>query len=266
MKLQILNIALAIFQNSFKDLKSTPLQSIGKPKHTPKSYINNLFLALLSAGALSLTSTASATLIESIAALDEGAMYRVLFVTEGKRDATSVDINDYNSFVDNAANLGSVAGSLRLNWSVLASSSTVNAQSNTGIMNDDLTTVTMFNPLGEIIATSGQDLWDGVLTAAILWNENGLQNDASTATGTDSFGMSISGATLGNGQVGSGISSATNSAWMLLGFPASNTMVSFYGVSSVVSKPMSDVPTPGTIVLMSLGLVVLSFSRYRRQS
>jgi hypothetical protein len=61
----------------------------------------------ISLGVLSVSGTASATLIESIAALEDGAMYRVLFVTNSKRDATSPDINDYNEFVSAAAINGS---------------------------------------------------------------------------------------------------------------------------------------------------------------
>jgi molybdopterin-guanine dinucleotide biosynthesis protein len=63
---------------------------------------------MLIVGALSMTGTASATLIESIAALDDGDKYRVSFVTSTKRDATSSDITDYNTFVNTAAQAGSV--------------------------------------------------------------------------------------------------------------------------------------------------------------
>jgi hypothetical protein len=220
----------------------------------------------ISLGVLSVSGTASATLIESIAALEDGAMYRVLFVTNSERDATSPDINDYNEFVSAAAINGSLTGSLGLTWKALASTAATNAQVNTEIYENDYNTVTMFNTFGDIIANSGSDLWDGTLSAPINGDEDGLNKMFEAWTGTDQFGGSNQ--TLGGGTVvTSGATWKTDSDWVNE-FDGTSVNFSFvlYGTSNVVTKPLADVPEPGTVILLSLGLAGLSFARYRKQS
>jgi hypothetical protein len=134
---------------------------------------------------LSVSGTASATLIESIAALEEGAMYRVLFATSTTTQALSSDIAFYNSFVSTAADSGSVTGSLGLSWKALASTAADNVQDHTGIQNSDDSLVTMFNTLGEVVAVSGKDLWNGSLNHAIGYNADG---ETACRVGGDHFG------------------------------------------------------------------------------
>jgi hypothetical protein len=219
----------------------------------------------ISLGVLSVSGTASATLIESIAALEDGAMYRVLFVTNSKRDATSPDINDYNEFVSAAAINGSLTGSLGLTWKALASTAATNAQVNTEIYENDYNTVTMFNTFGDIIANSGNDLWDGTLSAPINGDGDGLKETFESWTGTDQFGGSNQ--TLGGGTVvTSGYTWKTDSNWVNRIGASVNFSFVLYGTSNVVTKPLADVPEPGTVILLSLGLAGLSFARYRKQS
>jgi len=219
----------------------------------------------ISLGVLSVSGTASATLIESIAALEEGAMYRVLFVTSSKRDATSTDINVYNEFVSAAAINGSLTGSLGLTWKALASTAATNAQVNTEIYENDLNTVTMFNTFGGVIAKSGNDLWDGTLSASIIGDEDGLDRMFEVWTGTDQFGGSHQ--TLGaGGTVAYGVTWQTDSKWVDERDGSLATYAfTLYGASIVVTKPLTEVPEPSSVILLSLGLAVLSFARYRKQ-
>jgi hypothetical protein len=221
----------------------------------------------ISLGVLSVSGTASATLIESIAALEEGAMYRVLFVTSGLTTALSSDIVDYNTFVSTAAGSGSVTGSLGLTWKALASTDDVDAQENTDIYNHDAKSVTMFNTRGQILAISGADLWNGTLANQLRYDENGSTVYIENAfTGTNKDG-SKSGATLGDAvvRVRTGDIGVYN-AWIDSNdYEESWNELPFYAASHAVVKPQADVPEPGTVILLSLGLAGLSFARYRKQ-
>jgi hypothetical protein len=196
-------------------------------------------------------------------------MYRVLFVTSTKTDATSSEIEDYNAFVSTAADIGSVTGSLGLSWKALASTSSVNAQDNTGIKKSDSATVTLFNTLGGIIATSGEDFWDSLLAAPILYDENGANSplQGRVWTGTIGNGSSAQGQQLGSiSPIFGNIGQTTSGFATTVGSVTSLDSHVVYGVSMFAVKPSTDVPEPGTVILLSLGLACLSFARYRRQS
>ena len=216
---------------------------------------------------LSVSGTASATLIESIAALEEGAMYRVLFATSTTTQAISSDIAFYNSFVSTAADSGSVTGSLGLSWKALASTAADNVQDHTGIQNSDDSLVTMFNTLGEVVAVSGEDLWDGDLNFAIGYDTDGasacITFFCATYTGFNRFGASSD--PLGSMDIHVGSNNAIDNTWALIlsSLPTSN--FSMYAVSSEVMKTSIVVTEPGTVILLSLGLAGLAFARYRKQ-
>lgn len=266
MKRQFLSSAFALFQDSIKGLKSSPLLSADKRKPTTNALRKSLFVAMLGAGSLSMAGTASATLIESIDALDEGALYRVLFVTSTQRDASSSEIGDYNTFVGAAAATGSITSSLGLTWTALASTATVNAQLNTGIFNNDNNNVTMFNTFGEVIATSGAELWGGILTNNLNGDESGVQRNVEVWTGTSGSGSTNTYSTLGMSDSHYGYSGNLNSQWMYSYDSWFYNPGRFYAASSIASKPITAAPEPGTVILLSLGLAGLSFARYRRQS
>jgi hypothetical protein len=220
---------------------------------------------------LSVSGTASATLIESIAALEEGAMYRVLFATSTTTQALSSDIAFYNSFVSTAADSGIVTGSLGLSWKALASTAADNVQDHTGIENSDDSLVTMFNTLGEVVAVSGKDLWNGSLNHAIGYDADGLSvcEDSSfdaceTWTGTwyngstyDPLGMAE--------MVTTGINSSVYAEWAIDRHDYALYNKGMYAVSSEVMKTSIVVTEPGTVILLSLGLAGLAFARYRKQ-
>jgi hypothetical protein len=225
---------------------------------------NCRYAVMLSVVAMSMTGTASATLIESIAALEDGARYRVLFVTSTQRNAESSVIADYNEFVTAAANnTGSITKDLELTWTALACTATVNAQSNTGIFNKQTASVTMFNTFGQVVATSGKDLWNGLNTYDVIsGSEFGEEIYSIMWTGTTWDGTT-SDRPLGYASdvsFGDNRSSGTR-GWVDRWHDGANRSHNLYGVSAVV-----QVPEPATVILLSLGLAGLSFSRYRKQS
>jgi hypothetical protein len=217
---------------------------------------------------LSVSGTASATLIESIAALEEGAMYRVLFATSTTTQAISSDIAFYNSFVSTAADSGSVTGSLGLSWKALASTAADNVQDHTGIQNSDDSLVTMFNTLGEVVAVSGEDLWDGGLNHAIGYNTYGdsacVTSVCKTFTGFNQRGGTRD--PLGNENIGGGSNDRVFGKWARNFVNQNSSFYSLYAVSAEVMKTSIVVTEPGTIILLSLGLAGLAFARYRKQS
>ena len=272
MKRQFLSSALALFQDSIKGLKSTPLQSADKRKPTTNSLRKSLFVAMLGAGSLSMAGTASATLIESIAALDEGAMYRVLFVTKATTNAKSDNIIDYNTFVSSAATSGSETSSLGFSWTALASTASVNVQANTGIFKNDVGPVTMFNTFGKIVATSGSSLWSGSLLDNVNRNEDAQYTGDWVWTGSSWNGdTAVTGirdriSALGSFAVRQGHSGRDSVEMFSTQNSRNNELRHIYGVSAIQSKLTVEAPEPGTVILLSLGLAGLSFARYRRQS
>lgn len=224
------------------------------------------YAIFISLGVLSVSGTASATLIEAIANLNEGDKYRVVFVTSTTRDATSSDISDYNDFVSNLALSGTVTSTLGLEWTALASTSAVNAQVNTGISNLDSDTVNIFNTNGEIIATSGEDLWDGNLANPIRYDENRFKTNEIVRTGTTSNGENNNNYELGEVESYTGLAFNQIFVWINFDFDQGENDYSFYGVSESVTKQIVEAPAPGTVILLSLGLAGLSFALYRRQS
>jgi hypothetical protein len=225
----------------------------------------------ISLGVLSVSGTASATLIESIAALEEGARYRVLFTTRDVTAATSGDIDDYNTFVSNAAVSGSVTGSLGLTWKALASTGDMHAMDNTGIFNYDSSVITMFNTNGQIVASSGFDLWSGGSNGydyPIRYDEDGARYHTNVWTGTNHDGSVIQDRTLGL-EYGSkgfwGFSGSHNDDMISYATGSMVNPFSLYAVSAVSEKLLTDVPEPSSVILMLLGLAGLSFARYRKQ-
>jgi hypothetical protein len=208
------------------------------------------------------TGPASAALVDSIDALNPGDMYRVIFMTSTVGLGTSTDIGVYNQRVNDAASAGSVTNPLGLSWTALASTTAVNAQTNTGVSNADIAALSFFNTDGDLIATSGADLWSAPLLAAILYDENGVstgnENDHYlTWTGTDATGATSD--PLGGVNVRSGDAAATDFHWMANAVNPNTFQRSLYGVSAGVTV----VPEPTTLPLV--GLAVLGTVFWRRR-
>ena len=200
--------------------------------------------------------------MDSIDALNPGDMYRVVFMTSTTEQATSSDIGVYNQRVIDAANAGSVTNPLGLSWSALASTAAFNAQTNTGVLNTDNAAVSFFNTNGDLIATSGADLWSGSLLAPILYDEDGVGtgNDLGnffTWTGTDATGATSN--PLGADPARAGLADATDGTWMSNVTNPFGFQRSLYGVSAEVTV----IPEPSTALLLGSALGLLGWVRRR---
>jgi hypothetical protein len=220
---------------------------------------------ILSVGSLSVSGMASATLIEAIAELGDGDKYRVLFVTGTQTNQRSSNINYYNNYVSDAAATGILTKDLGLSWMAIGSTASVNAMDNTGIYINDDAPVTMFNLNGDVMALNGKDFWDFRIHP-FLYDENGHYTRMQVWTGTNRDGTTGSNYFLGDpGGTYYGRSDRWDVAIMMGAAPTS-LQYALYGASAVTTKPSVDVPEPGKVILLSLGLMGLSLARYRRQS
>jgi hypothetical protein len=194
-----------------------------------------------------------------------------VFVTSGTRDATSTNIEDYNQFVNNAAqastNLNTALTTAGLtpsaiNWTAIGSTGTVNARLNTATRAID-PSVPIYRVDGAQVATGNVDLWDGSIQTPININEGGEANGGGgVATGTLRSGSTAGdGAEIGNWQnrkllIGTSIS--TSPGWIEALVVQNDTaggltdsLFSFYGISSIVTVPTAPTTTPEPSSLLS---------------
>ena len=164
------------------------------------------------------TSAAQAALVVVPTGLAPGAQYRLVFVTAGTRDATSTDINDYNTFVTNEATGGTPGIDTALDtaldaagfdpntitWKAIGSTASVAARDNTGT-NPSSTGVPIYLIDGNRVANNNADLWDGSIITPI----NVTQNDSApshppiyTGTQTNGNGYNELGGGGGYAQIG----------------------------------------------------------------
>lgn len=131
-------------------------------------------LALLFGGA----ECKAADLITVPPDLNPGDQYRLVFVTDGERDATSTDINVYNAFVNDAALAIPELAALNTNWKAIASTSTVDANVNTGTVPSKFAGGSVGFPIfrfdGIKVVDDYDDLWDGYLDNGIIITEKGI--------------------------------------------------------------------------------------------
>ena len=216
--------------------------------------------------------------------LSPGNQYRLVFVTDGTIQATSTDINTYNTFVDNEAHTSTILNDAFTNvgidpasitWKVIGSTASVNAINNTSTNTVD-TSVPIYGLDGKLIAFGNSDLWDGdicphIPAAGIICHDGGISMSQSghylfgdVWTGTLSSGVAWSEPNLGplgSVPVTIGSSYGTNVTWIRYGSdfgPGFNGPVAFrplYGISSVLTVPTPTATTPEPSSL--LGFITL---------
>jgi hypothetical protein len=131
---------------------------------------------------LEISGIAEAAIVVLPTGLAPGSEYRLVFVTSGTRNATSSNIADYNTFVQNAERSSSVLNTAltaagfsptSIGWTAIASTSATNARVNTQTLDSD-TSRPIYRLDGAQVATSYGDLWDGSIANPINVNEQGF--------------------------------------------------------------------------------------------
>ena len=167
--------------------------------------------------------------------LSAGDSFRLLFVSSTTRDATSSDISDYNTHVQNAATVGHTdIQSYSSEFRVLGSTSAVDARDNT---NTTYTSTVKGVPVywldGTRLADQYEDFYDGSWDSRQDKNEAGNSvsgAEAWTGTANDGTASAPLGAT--DGQVRYGHPARTNDH-LDRGLDTSSTVRHFYGLSPV---------------------------------
>ena len=216
------------------------------------------------------TSAAQAALVVVPPGLNPGDQYRLVFVTDGTRDATSSDINDYNTFVTNQVTGSALATQLTtagftpsaITWKAIGSTDSVAARDNTGT-NPSSTGVPIYLIDGNRVANNNADLWDGSILTGIdrtpqesvgfffVWSgtsDDGTVNAWGGALGSNVAIVGIAGAFLGSGWINESVKSGSE-------------VYQFYGISTVLTVPTPAVtvpePTPSLLGFITLGGLML---------
>lgn len=196
------------------------------------------------------------------AGLNPGDKYHLVFVTSGTRDATSVAIGDYNTFVDDAMGTiddnGFRGGDIT--WVAIASTSAVDARNNMSYLVGN--TAPVYRLDGTKVADNAADLWDSSIDATISIDENGDPR-ASSAVWTGSTRIGTEWLALGGGDSTSyGLSSDATTQWIQDNNNHAETVsLPFYGFS----EELVVVPEPGTISLAVLSLAAGGAALRRRR-
>jgi hypothetical protein len=193
--------------------------------------------------------------------LNPGDQYRLSFVTSTKRDATSLNIADYNAFVTAVAASMPELAALGTTWTAIASTPTVDARDNTATNYLTDWGVPIYHLAGARVADHYHDLWDGTLDAALRIDESGVFLPGQDAwTGSRSDGSRYTDAELGEAQPMSGRYDLTFDQWCELAPQQSTLPLSLYAISAGLTL----VPEPGTMLLGCLGAAALVGWQLRR--
>jgi hypothetical protein len=214
---------------------------------------------------LALATTAQASTITSDDALVPGGLvvgdkFQLVFVSSTTRDATSNDVADYDTHVQNAANAAGIGNTAGYTWEAIASTDTplVHTKNHVSVTAD------VYRVDGIKVADAG-DFWKdpgtGIHAAPMNINENGavLNSDVWTGSNWEGFRNNNGLGTLGGNPIGVdagfGRSDVTGQQWAgEVGLQDQDNLLPFYAVSEVLTV---IVPEPATMSLLALGGLAL---------
>jgi len=193
--------------------------------------------------------------------------YRLAFVTAGFAQATSNNIAAYNVFVTGQALASTALADLNTGWSVIGSTSAVDAKTNTATDPTQDASVPIYNLAGLMVASSYTDLWDGALLNPINVDQYGTAWAQKVFTGTATDGSGIAGYQLGadGDRVRHGESQLAGAGWTSGDWAGDLTSLHYYAISNVLGQQVSPVPEPATILLIGSGLAGLAAARRRKK-
>ena len=194
------------------------------------------------------------------AGLSLGDTYHLVFVSSTTRDASSADIADYNTHVQNAADAAGIGSSVSVTWKAMASTENPRVD---GRNNAPVTETAVYLVNGTMVANaSAEAFWSVPHLAPININENGDvhtgvpgQVDLADAvwTSTNFEGWRINGG-LGDasGSSSYGLSDVyLTGGWTDVALADQSIALPFYGVSQALEVIAgSPAGTPGTLIVV----------------
>jgi hypothetical protein len=191
--------------------------------------------------------------------------FQLVFVSSTTRDATSNDVADYDTHVQNAANAATTFDLSGYTWEAIASTNDplVHARNHVSVTAD----VYLVN--GTKVSSASNFLTDsfGGLDAAINIDENGtvLNSDVWTGSNFEGYRNNNGLGTLGGNPIGVdagfGRSDVTGQQWAgEAGLQDQDNLLPFYAVSEVLTV---IVPEPATMSLLAIGGIALIRRRRR---
>jgi hypothetical protein len=202
--------------------------------------------------------------------LTSGDPCRVMFVTSTTRDATSEDINDYNSFVQDVADASGTFGGIDLTWKAVTSTHPWHALDNTDTAGDAWRPKFSIYPVdGTKVSETRNGIWNWGNDVPIKVDEFGnvVANDTRVWTRTNWAGYVVSAGyypplhRLGAAEPQIGLAHGTGRDWIEHTTAHNSSSHSLYAISSTITA----VPEPGSFCLLVLaGLGWAGFATKRK--
>ena len=215
------------------------------------------------------------------AGLVAGDTYRLVFVTADIYTATDPKIADYNAEVTAEADSVSALLALGTTWSVIGSTSAVNAIDNIGqdaavpiynlesnLIANDATTNT-----GGLFSTTG-DLSVSLFNPIQYTETGGFLGSANVFTGTAFNGTAninypgrvLGGASIGGTSVFGGNTADDNANWIYATSIPTSSEDSLYAISGVITVAPAVVPEPSTWAALLSGIGMLGCMQFVRRT
>ena len=244
-------------------LKSSAINPFLFMKIKQLCFVSGVALATLG------TSAAQAALVVVPPGLNPGDQYRLVFVTDGTRNATSTNINDYNNFVTNQVTGSALATQLTtagfnlgtITWKAIGSTSATSAKVNTGT-DGTQPDVPIYLIDGNRVANDNADLWLPPIIRPINVTQAGSTLGTEVVwTGTNSSGVVGGSNGLGGSFAITGVTNLSTANWIQNSITLRTSLRRLYGMSSVLTKPtppVLKVPEPSSLLgFITLGGLML---------
>ena len=199
--------------------------------------------------------------------LSPGDKYQLAFVTNGRRDALSLDIADYNDFVRREAELdGAFTRGFGIEWFAIGSTPTVDARDNAPV------SAPVYLLDSTLISTAGPTIYDGFLSSAFDTDQFlSFPGLSLTWTGSSSDGTASPDHALGQAAPVIGTFVAPDANWLDSGVGPANERLRLYAISEELTVPtQSAVPEPATLLSWLLmgggGLSLFYCCRWRTRA